>query len=333
MATIYEVSELAGVSLATVSRVMNDSGKVSAKTREKVEVAMKELDYRPNSIARSLATKRSDSVGVLIPELHGPFFGVMLSNIEDELRSNGKHVIITAGHSDDSIEKDSIEFLSSRNCDALILHVYAVSNEYIVKLRESGIPIVVIGRLIPGMENNCISIDNEYGGYAATKTLIELGHRQIANITGPLWKNDGKQRLAGYRRALEENGLDFNPGLLAEGDYEEESGRHGMRHLLQQEIPFTGLVCANDEMAVGAVAVAQQRGMSVPEELSVIGFDNVFFTTYMNPMLSTVHYPIDEMGRMAARCVLRDVYGRKDMDIKNRFQPRVVRRASTMGHG
>lgn len=333
MATIYEVSKLAGVSLATVSRVINKSGKVKSGTRDKVEAAMMELGYRPNTIAQSLATKRSNSVGILIPELHGPFFGAMLSSIEDELRAAGKHVIITAGHSDDAIEKESIEFLSSRNCDALILHVYAVSNEYIEQLRERDIPIVVIGRLIPGMENNCISINDEYGGYVATKTLIELGHRQLASITGPLWKNDGKQRLAGYRRALDEYGLDFDRQLLAEGNYEEASGRQGMRRLLQQEIPFTGLVCANDEMAAGAIAVAQQRGMTIPDDLSIIGFDNVFFTTYMNPALSTVHYPIDVMGRMAARCVLRDVYDRKDMDIQNHFEPRVVRRASTIGHG
>jgi LacI family transcriptional regulator len=332
MATIYEVSELAGVSLATVSRVINDSGVVSPKTRDKVIEAMSELGYRPNTIAQSLATKRSNSVGVLIPELYGPFFGVILSSIEDELRTESKHVIITAGHSDEAIEKDGIEFLSSRNCDALILHVYAVSDEYIEQLRESNIPIVVIGRSVPGMESNCISIDNEQGGYAATKTLIELGHRQIATITGPLWKNDGKRRFEGYRRALDEFGLEFNPALQAEGDYEEASGRRGMRQLLEQEIPFTALVCANDEMAAGAVAVAQQRGISIPDDLSVIGFDNVYFTTYMNPALSTVHYPIDDMGRMAARCVLRDVYGMNGKAIQNRFEPRVVRRASTKGH-
>jgi LacI family transcriptional regulator len=332
MATIYEVSELAGVSLATVSRVINDSGKVKARTREKVEAAMKTLGYRPNRIAQSLATKRSNSVGVLIPELYGPFFGVILSNIEDELRAAGKHVVITAGHSDEAIETDSIEFLSSCNCDALILHVYAVSDDYIEQLRERDIPIVVMGRDIPGMEDNCISIDNESGAYAATKTLIELGHRQLATITGPLWKIDSKQRLAGYRRALDESGLEFNHALMAEGNYEEASGRQGMRQLLHQGIPFTGLVCGNDEMAAGAIAVAQQRGMTIPDDLSIIGFDNVFFTTYMNPALSTVHYPIDVMGRMAARCVLRDVYDKNGMEIQNRFEPKVVLRASTSGH-
>lgn len=331
MATIYEVSELAGVSLATVSRVVNNSDKVAAKTREKVEAAMRELGYRPNSIAQSLASNRSNSVGVLVPELHGPFFGNMLSNIEEELRAAGKHVIITAGHSDEEKEKESIEFLASRRCDALILHVYAISNDYIESLRESSVPIVVIGRDIPGMENECISLDNEYGSYLATKCLIELGHRDLAYIAGPLWKSDGQQRLAGFRRALREYELDFQERLLAEGDYEESSGRQAMKRLLQQDIPFTGLACANDEMAAGAIAIAREKGMAIPDDLSVIGFDNVFFTRYMHPQLSSVDYPIDIMGRMAARCVLRNVYGLKELSIKNRFDPVLVRRASTRG--
>ena len=331
MATIYEVSELAGVSLATVSRVMNNSDKVAAKTREKVEAAMRELGYRPNSIAQSLASKRSNSVGVLVPELHGPFFGAMLSNIEDELRAVGKHVIITAGHSDEEKEKESIEFLASRKVDALILHVYAISNDYIESLRESSVPIVVIGRDLPGMENECISLDNEYGSYLATKCLIELGHRKLAYIAGPLWKSDGQQRLTGFRRALREYEIDFQERLLAEGDYEESSGRQAMKRLLQQDVPFTGLACANDEMAAGAIAIARKEGMNIPDDLSVIGFDNVFFTRYMHPQLSSVDYPIDIMGRMAARCVLRDVYGLKDLSIKNRFDPVLVRRASTRG--
>ena len=332
MATIYEVSELAGVSLATVSRVVNNSDKVSVRTRDKVKAAMKELGYRPNSIAQSLASNRTNSVGVLVPELHGPFFGSLLSNIEDELRNAGKHVIITAGHSDEEKEKESIEFLASRRCDALILHVYAVSDGYLATLSEGPVPIFLIGRNTPEMDGRCIEIDNEYGSYNATKLMIELGHRQLAYISGPLWKSDGKQRLAGFKRALAEYGIDLNGELLVEGDYEELSGRQCMRRLLQKEIPFTGLVCANDEMAAGAIAIARRRGLTIPDELSVIGFDNVFFTRYMHPQLSTVNYPIDQMGRMAARCVLRDVYGKTGLDVQNRFESSLVRRGSTLGN-
>ena len=328
MVTIYEVSKLAGVSPSTVSRVLNDSDLVIESTRQKVQAAIKKLDYRPNTIAQSLASNRSNSVGILVPELHGPFFGTMLSSIELELRNEGKHVIIAAGHSDVEGEKQGIEFLISRGCDALILFVFAISDESIKSLMDAAMPVVVIGHLIPGMEDDCISINNEHGGYIAAKTLIESGHHQLACITGPLWKSDGQERLEGSKRALAEFGLEFDPRLLAEGDYEESSGRDGMEQLLQKNIPFTGLVCANDEMAAGAIWVAREHGINIPDDLSVIGFDNVFFTSYMHPQLSTIGYPIDKMGQMAARCVLRDVYGNTGLDIQLRFEPELVQRAS-----
>jgi LacI family transcriptional regulator len=330
MATIYEVSRLAGVSLATVSRVINNSGKVRPETRAKVEAAMTDLGYRPNSIAQSLASHRSNAVGVLVPELHGPFFGVMLSSIEDELRAAGKHVIITAGHSDEDVEKDSIQFLVSRQCDALILHVYAVSDSYLLEQSAGPVPISLIGRDLPEMSDRCFTIDNEQGGYLAAKALIELGHRELAYLAGPLWKSDAKGRLAGYRRALAEHGLAFDRKLLAEGNYQEASGRWAMEQLLRAGRPFSGLACGNDEMATGAIAVAREQGMTIPDDLSVIGFDNVFFTRYMHPALSTIDYPIGEMGQMAARSVLRDVYGKSGLVIQNRFEPRLVRRASVM---
>lgn len=329
MATIYEVSELAGVSLATVSRVINHSGKVTPATRKKVEVAMQALGYRPNSIAQSLASNRSNSIGVLVPELHGPFFGNMLSSIEKELRAQGKHVIITAGHSDEEKEKEAISFLVSRQCDALILNVYAVPDSYLQQLMNDAVPFVLIGRDLPEMAKDCITIDNEQGEYLATKFLIGLGHTELAYIAGPLWKSDGQDRMSGYRRALAEFGLPFDERRVAEGSYEESSGRSAMRQLLDRELPFTGLVCANDEMAAGAISVARNKGLALPEDLSIIGFDNVFFTRYMHPALSTVHYPIDQMGQMAARCVLRDVYGLEGLEIRNRFEPQLVSRSST----
>lgn len=333
MATIYEVAELAGVSLATVSRVINDSQKVRPKTRQKVREAMSQLGYRPNSIAQSLASNRSNSVGVLVPELHGPFFGVMLSSIEDELRAHGKHVIITAGHSNQEDEKDSIEFLSSRKCDALILHVYAVTNEYLEQLSAGPVPTVLIGRLIPERMHSCITIDNQYGSYLATRSMIELGHTRLACISGPLWKSDGQERLVGFKRALAEYQIEFNPKLLIEGTYEEISGRTAMKQLLATKEEFTGLVCGNDEMAAGAISIARDNGLTIPDDLSVIGFDNVFFTRYMHPALSTIDYPIDEMGRMAARCILRDVYQVKGLQIENRFEAMLVPRASTTAVG
>ena len=328
MATIYEVSELAGVSLATVSRVMNDSSKVSPKTREKVEAAMLELGYRPNIIAQSLASSRSNSIGVLVPELHGPFFGVILSGIEAELRAAGKHIIITAGHSEEETELESLDFLSTRRCDALILYVYGVSDDHLVKFSESSVPVVFLNRLIPDMAGQCVSLDNELGGYLATKSLLEAGHRELAFISGPLWKRDSSKRLEGNKRALAEFGLSLDERLMFEGNYEESSGRRGIEHLLTRGIPFSALVCGNDEMAAGAMGAAREKGLAIPDDLSVIGFDNVFFTRYTYPELSSIDCPVEEMGRMAARAVLRDAYGEDGLEIQNRFEPSLVRRAS-----
>ncbi len=331
MATIYEVSKLAGVSLATVSRVMNNSGKVTLKTRQKVLSAIKELGYRPNSMAQSLASKRSNSVGILIPELHGPFFGVMLSNIEAELRKAGKRSIITAGHSDEAKEKDCIEFLLGSSCDALILHVYSVSNEYLIELNEGDVPIVLLNRHVPELASQCISLDNEHGGYIATRSLLELGHKKLAYISGPRWKVDSFKRFSGHKRALQEYGLEFDERLVFEGDFEAASGREGLQYLLQSGQEFTGLICANDEMAAGAMESAHQQGLRIPDDLSVIGFDNVFFTRFLNPQLSSVGCRIDEMGQMAARTILKRVYGEENLVIQNRFEPEVIMRASVGG--
>ena len=209
MATIYEVSNLAGVSLATVSRVINKNTRVSDKTRQKVENAMSELGYRPNSIAQSLASNRTNSIGILVSELHGDFFGQMMAGIEVELRAAGKHVIITTGHCEENKEKDGIEFLISRNCDAIILHVEAVTDEYIIDLCKGKIPVYIINRLVKEISENCISLNNELGGYLATQAIIDQGHSNIAYIAGPQGKRDSQERLAGHKRALKNNNISY----------------------------------------------------------------------------------------------------------------------------
>ena len=328
MATIYEVSKLAGVSLATVSRVINNSGKVTVKTRQKVLTAIEELGYRPNSMAQCLASERSNSVGILIPELHGPFFGIMLSSIERELREAGKRVIITAGHSDETKERDCIEFLLDSSCDALILHIYSVSKNYIKDLTRGSVPIVLLNGYMQEIADRCISLDNEHGGYAATKCLLERGHTEIVYVSGPHWKVDSFKRLSGHKRALADYGIAVDERLIFEGDFEEASGREAMNHFLKLGVSFTGVICANDEMAAGAMQGARAHGLSIPGDLSVVGYDDVAFTRYLNPQLSSVNCRIEEMGQMAARAVLKHAYDTKDLVIQNTFKPHVMLRAS-----
>ena len=330
MATIYQVSELAGVSLATVSRVMNNNARVSEATRNKVLDAMAQLGYRPNSIAQSLASNRSNSVGILVSELHGPFYGEMLSGIENECRAAGKHVIIAAGHSEAESEKDGIEFLISRNCDALILHVEAVSDDYLIKLAGGKLPIVLINRYIAKLADNCISLDNELGGYLATQQLLQQGHTQLAYIAGPMWKTDARDRYHGHQRALAEYQLTADPALFFEGDFRETGGSKGLESLLKTSKTFSALVCANDEMASGAITAARELGLNIPQQLSVMGYDNVNFAYYTYPKLSTIDYPISAMGQMAARWVLREVYQYDGNEVQQVFEPALISRDSVL---
>ena len=206
MANIYEVAELAGVSLATVSRVINPGAKVSDKTRQRVLDAMRELGYRPNSIAQSLATRSSNAVGVLVSELHGPFFGAMLSAIEQTLKAAGKFVLVAAGHSKEEQEREAIRFLVNRNCDALIVHVERLPDKFLVDHDHNTTPLVVMNRKVRGLSDHCFSLNNEQGGYLATQSLLKRKHKRIAYISGPLDWVDARQRLAGHKRALAEAG-------------------------------------------------------------------------------------------------------------------------------
>ncbi|WP_290654371.1 LacI family DNA-binding transcriptional regulator [Idiomarina sp.] len=328
MATIYEVSKLAGVSLATVSRVLNKNTPVKEETRLKVLAAMEQLGYQPNSVAQSLASNRSNSIGIVVPELNGPFFGTLLSDIENQFRQAGKHVIIAAGHSDEKLEQESISFLQSRNCDALILHVEAVSDDYLVELMQKKVRFVLINRFVAPLYDRCITLNNQHGGYLATRHILEHGHTHIGYISGPMWKHDADQRYKGHVRALTEFGIEPSEQLVYEGDYHESSGAKGARVLLQNNPSITALVCANDEMAAGAMTAAREAGRTLPDDLSIMGFDNVNFSHYTFPKLTTIDYPVGGMGEMAAQLILKRVYQQKVDAIQTVFEPRLVERDS-----
>ena len=328
MATIYEVSALAGVSLSSVSRVLNDHEHVSEKTKQKVKAAMNELGYRPNTVARSSASNRSNSIGVLVSELHGPFYGDTLSSIELELRKAGKHAVVTAGHSVEKSEKEGINFLIDRNCDAIILLIDSLSDEYLIELSKGSIPIVILNRLIPEIKDNCFYINNELGGYLATKHIIEQGHTQLAYISGPLFKQDANERLNGHKRALSEANIKFDEKLFYEGDFLTTSGRDGVNLFVDSKRKYTAIVCANDEMASGAMKGIRDHHMSIPQDCSVIGFDNVYFANYLHPELTTMNFPIKEMAKMSARWILKNVYKKSDILINNKFTPELIIRDS-----
>lgn len=327
MATIYDVCREAGVSMATVSRVINGSSRVRPSTRDKVMSAMKALGYTPSSIAQSLASKFTNSVGIQVSELTGPFYGPMMSGINEELHHANKQGLITSGHSDVEREKQGIESLMSRQCDALILHVEAVSDEYLIELSKRTVPFVLVNRYIEELADQCIVLDNLLGGYLATKKLIDMGHRDIAYITGLMWKTDAQERLQGHKNALSEAGIHFNDNLCVEGDFTKASGSQGVDTFFDRKQHFTAMVCANDDMAAGALTRLRDAEVQIPGEVSIMGFDDINLANYLYPSLTTVNYPVEEMAAMAAKWVLKNVY-KQDVAVKNKFLPELVMRDS-----
>lgn len=328
MSTIKQVSELAGVSLATVSRVINNTDQVKAATRAKVEDAMKKLGYRPNFIAQSLASSKSNTVGYVIPELHGSFFGDMISGTEQLLKKAHKHMFIAAGHSNEEDEIKAIESLLGRRCDALILHLEAVSNDYLINLAKDKVEFVVVNRYIEEIGDRCVSLDNVRGGYIATQSLIRYGHRDIAYISGSLWKSDAADRLSGHKQALVDAGIPYNRLRMFEGNFQASSGYEGMLSFLGSGNPPTAVACANDEMAYGAADAIRESGLQIPDDISLVGFDNIEFSRFLHPKLSTVHYPMRDIGETAANWILSRIYGHGPFDATHIFMPELISRDS-----
>lgn len=329
MATIREVSKRAGVSIATVSRVVNGNQKVVEATRQKVLKAMSELGYEPNSFARSLATNKSETIGMVVGELAGPFFGEMMQFAERVIRDEGKHLIITSGHASLAEERDAIEFLLKRRCDALILHLDLMPDAEILKrVDDESTPIILVNRLVPELAGQCIYLDNEAGGCLATQHLIERGHRRIACITGPLYKSDARDRLTGYRNALKMADIPFDDQLVVEGDYLEQGGEAALERLFRRDARFTGLVAGNDLMAIGVIKALRRNGLKVPDDCSVVGYDDVVMAGYIEPGLTTVRVPIEQFGAEAGRLALNLGEG-LSFKVQHLFQPTLIERAST----
>ena len=327
MPTIREVSRRAKVSASTVSRVLNGTAPVAEETRKRVLDAVAELSYRPNAFARSLATNRSGGIGVSVNDLGSPYYGAMLKGIEAEVEAAGMHMVVSSGHADRLKERKAVEFLLERRPDALIVHLEATPDLELLDLMNSPIPVVLIGRHLADVTDRCVFLDNESGGRSATRYLIDSGHTRIAHIAGPLSFPDSRDRLQGYRRALESAGIDYDERLVVEADFLEEGGYQAVKRLLARETPFTAIFSANDQMAAGAFQALREAGLSVPHDVSVMGYDDVILARYLSPGLTTIRQPLAAMGRAAARIAL-DLLAGKGTEVNRKFEPQLVTRES-----
>lgn len=327
MITIKEVAELAKVSQATVSRAINNHPTVKEANREKVYAAIEQLGYKPNAFAQALASSRSNSIGMLVGSLDGPFYGPLMHHTEDTIRQNNNHLIVTSGQESHSKEKDSIDFLRSKRVDGFILHSDKLSDDELIDVVKETPATIILNRYIPDIANNCIYIDNEYGGYLATKHLLEHGHKNIACITGQLSKGDSRNRLQGYRLALAEADIQYNPSYVIEGRFDHDGNHERARRLLDRAPEITAIFCQNDNIALAVYDVAVERDIVIGKDLSVVGFDNDYHSAHIRPRLTTVNFPVEEMGIEAAKGVLAIVQDQK-VDIKQQLQPELIIRDS-----
>jgi LacI family transcriptional regulator len=325
VSTIREVSSLAGVSISTVSRVLNGTVPVADETKQRVLEAVERLEYRPNAFARSLVTNRSECLGVVVGEINSPFFGELLRGIEDKAESLGMHLMVSSGHAQEANEAMALQFLQRRRPDALIVYVEALHDEALQRLTYKNVPLVVLGRYIKNTP--CVCLDNEQGGFMATEYLIRQGHRHIAHLSGPMHLPDSVARLKGYKKALETETLPYNPSLVVEGNFSEGSGYEKTKELLFRSKDFTALFVANDQMAAGVLRALREASLRVPEEVSVIGYDDIPLAKFLYPLLTTIRQPLTDMGQAAADIALALING-QETEVIRKFEPQLVIRES-----
>ena len=323
--TIREVSLRAGVSISTVSRVLNKSGPTSEKTRKKVVRAAEQLGYQPNSLARGLATKRTGGVGIVVNSLSSPFYSALLQGIENVVEENNMHLLVVNGRANVERENACVQYLQQR-ADAVIGFFEALSDDDLIELARSQ-PLVVVGRHIVDIADRCVYLDNEHGGRLATQHLLEQGHSSIAHISGPLHLPDSRARLQGYREALQAAGIPYDERLVFEGDFSEPSGQAAVERLLSRGVTLTAIFAANDQMAAGALQSLHSKNISVPEDISLMGYDDILICKYLTPRLTTVRQPLADMGEVAARLAVAQLE-HKNEEVKRKFEPHLVERES-----
>ncbi|NOU94723.1 substrate-binding domain-containing protein [Paenibacillus sp. LMG 31456] len=294
MSSIKDVAKLAGVSVATVSRVLNDKGYVGQSTREKVEKAIKELNYKPNEIARSLFKKQSNTIGLIVPDIMNPFFPELARAVEDMATKLGYNVILC--NSDENREKEQayLDVLKQNYVNGIIVSSNTLTAE---QIGELNIPIVSIDREISkGLPT--IVVENKKGAIIATRFLKNKGCKRIGHIRGTYGVVNAEERCEGYTDVVAEEPW-FRKSYIVNGNYDMESSVEATRELLCLHPEIDGIFAANDIMAMGAIKAAYQLGKKVPEELAIIGFDGITISTIMTPELTTIAQPIYEMGELA----------------------------------
>ncbi|MCX8638812.1 HTH-type transcriptional regulator GalR [Gilliamella sp. B3172] len=329
MATIKDVAQLAKVSVATVSRVINNADNVSDKTREIVKKAMEKLDYYPDANARALSQQNSNTIGIVVADVSDPFFGAMVTTIEKVAKRTGNFLLIGNGYHQEEQEYNAITQLIEHRCSSLVVHAKVLPDSRLIKLMQQVPGMVLINRIVKGFEKRCIALDDRYGSYLAVKHLIQNGHRQIGYLCSNHEISDSSDRLQGYKEALAEHNIKVDENLITFASPNEVGGEQAMMSLLERNRQITAIACYNDSMAAGAMSVLYDNDIKIPNEVSIIGFDDLLLARYLHPKLTTVRYPLQTMAEQAAELALLLAKGEEPpTNLVNVFVPTLTKRYS-----
>ena len=334
--SIKDIAKVAGVSHPTVSRALSDSPLISEETKGRIQRLAQEMGYSPNALARGLVTRQTYSVGVVVTTIADPFVAEIVQGIEATAHDYGYTVILCNSESAPEREIASVEMLRSKRVDGVIVTASRVGALYLEYLEQIGGPIVLINNHNEesGRYTFSVSVDNRHGGRLAAEHLVQLGHRRIAYVAGPANHSSDLDRLAGYRQALVEGGIQPDLALVVPGNGRPDGGEKALQAILALDPRPTAVFCYNDMTAIGLIHAAQQAGLSIPQDMAVVGFDDILFASYLYPPLTTVAQPKVEMGQHAMHMMLSLITAKEESeeDLANIVvQGKLIVRASSGG--
>jgi DNA-binding LacI/PurR family transcriptional regulator len=330
MAKLVDVAKVAGVSISTVSRVLNEPELVNEATKLRVQDAIARLNYRPSRVARRLRVENGTThlLGLLIPDMQNPFFADLSRGVEDVVQDRGYLVLLC--NSDEDLEKERryVDVMRSESVDGVILPPISKDDPVAKELADSGVPVVCVDRRLAKIAVDTVVTDNVQGAYDAVEHLIGLGHSRIGFVEGRPQISTSWERYQGYRRALEDNGIAFNEELVRRGDSRQDSGRGLTGELLDLDVPPTALLVGNNLMALGALEAIHGRGLSIPDDVAIVSYDDMPWALALNPPLTAVRQPGYEMGRRAAELLLERLADASRSTTLVTLQPELIIRKS-----
>ncbi|MCH1625339.1 catabolite control protein A [Fredinandcohnia quinoae] len=304
--TIYDVAREANVSMATVSRVVNGNPNVKPTTRKKVLETIERLGYRPNAVARGLASKKTTTVGVIIPDISSIFYSELARGIEDIATMYKYNIILSNSDQNKDKELHLLNTMLGKQVDGIVFMGGNITEEHVAEFEKSPVPIVLAASVEHSNKIPSVMIDCEQAAFDAVNDLINKGHKQIAFVSGPLNEPiNGDKKLAGYKRALHSAGLAFQEELVIEGDYTYDSGIEGFEKINELNVKPTAIFVGTDEMALGVIHGAQDQGISIPDDIEIIGFDNTRLALMVRPQLTSVVQPMYDIGAVAMRLLTK----------------------------